>query len=135
MPAGTSSPSGWLTSPGRSRLGAAALDLRPLRAHHLDLGDRMRGPELAQHRNQQRHGRRVDGADAHHAADAMLLAGRGPQPFHRLQHAHEVWQQLPARSAHHGARPLPLQQVDSRFPFPIAYGLAQRGLRHPVTPS
>lgn len=105
------------------------MDVRLLRADHLDLGERMRGAELPDDGQQQRHGRRVHRAHPHHATDPVPLARRRPQPVHRVQHVDDLRQQLPARRAHRGTGPFALQEVDPEFAFEIPHCLAQRGLR------
>jgi hypothetical protein len=105
-----------------------AVDVGLLGADHLDLGGRVRGAELTHGRDEQRDGGRVDRAEPHHPADAVLVAGRAAQPVHRVQHGHDVRQQLPALVADLRPRPFALQQVHTELPLQIAHGLAERGL-------
>lgn len=97
----------------------APVDVGLLGADHLDLGEGMRGAEVADHRDEQRHGRRVDRAQPDRPADAVLFARRGPQSVHRVQHPDDVRQQFPARGAHRRAGTLALQQIDPEFAFQI----------------
>ncbi|GAA1425545.1 hypothetical protein GCM10009601_32730 [Streptomyces thermospinosisporus] len=101
------------------------MDLGLLRADQLHLGHRVRGPELPNGRDDQRDGGRVDRAEPDHTADAVLLARRAAQPVDRVQHAHDVRQQLAALVADLRPGPFALQQVHTELPLQIPHGLTE----------
>jgi hypothetical protein len=99
----------------QAEVGAAfqepALDVGLQAGDHLHLGRRVGAAEPHDGGCEQRPGGRADRADPHHATGLVLIAGRLPQPVHRVEHGQHVRQQIPPAVAQPGALPAALQQV------------------------